>query len=456
MDAYAALFRSVLHPAWETVLRGRPTLARLELLRKLQWRSSDELVAFQVGELRKLVRHAGAHVPYYRDAFAERGVSHEDLRSPDDMRHLPLLTRDMASSSFAARKSQVSPLPTITKTTSGSSGNPLCFAYDEGSEYWRQATKLRGYEWAGYRPGDEVLHYWGPPPKPLPPFRQRAKMAIDRALRREHYVDCVTQNEAKLLATVDLIRRRRPKAIVCYAQSGGGLARFIVDRRLRDWGTIPVICGAEPLLPNDRAALRDAFGPAVFDTYGCRETMLMATECDQHDGLHVCMENILLEVLVTGSDGRTRHAEPGEVGEVVITDLHNFGAPLIRYKNGDLARWGGHVRCSCGRAHPKISAIEGRVNEAFVDGRGGRVNGMYFCTIMVPMAPAVKRYQAIQHKDRSITLKLVPTERYSDETTRIIRRNLEAAIPGVPLSIELVAHIAAAESGKGRPVVVEV
>lgn len=455
MDPYATFFRAVLHPAWETHFRKRSTLPRLQKLRETQWLSLDELTAFQMRQLSKLLRHAQANVPYYRAAMRAAGVGAADFRTPGDIRKLPLLPRALAGETLQARTTTAAPFPTILKTTSGSSGDPLSFAYDAGSEAWRQAMKLRGYEWAGYRPGDRVLHYWGPAPRPRPSLGKRVKMAVDRAIRREHYFDCVTQDEAHLLQAVKMIRTQQPKVIVCYAQSGGGLARFILERGLRDWDTIPVICGAEPLFLADRQLMERAFGLAVFDTYGCRETMLIASECAAHKGLHSSMENILLEVLVIGADGSQRPAEPGECGNVVITDLHNLGQPLIRYVNGDLAIAGDDSLCACGRAIPRIASVDGRVNEALTDGRGGQVNGMYFCTIMVPLAHAVRRYQATQHKNKAITLKIVPTESYGKETAKILRDNITRAIPGVHLKIELVDSIESAASGKGRPVVVE-
>ena len=455
MDHYAAFFQSVLHPAWETYFRKRPTLPHLATLRRTQWLSLDELTAFQMRELSKLLRHAQENVPYYRQTMGRAGVAASDFRAPDDIRKLPLLSRDLARETVQARTAVAPPFPDILKTTSGSSGNPLAFAYDAGSESWRQAVKLRGYEWAGYRPGDRVLHYWGPPPRPQPPLAKRLKVAVDRAIRREHYLDCVSQDEAHLLDAVKMIQTRRPKVIVCYAQSGAALARFVVDRGLRDWKKIPVICGAEPLFSHDRAIMERAFGPAVFDTYGCRETMLIATECAAHDGLHMSMENILVEILVIGRDGSERPAKPGEVGNVVITDLHNLGQPLIRYVNGDLAVAGDNGLCGCGRAIPRIASVDGRVTEALTDGKGGRVQGMYFCTIMVPLAHAIRRYRATQHKDRAITLQIVPTDEYGTDTARILRDNISRAIPGVPLKIELVDSIASGASGKARSVVVE-
>src|SRR3954452_20278023 len=121
---------------------------------------------------------------------------------------------------------------------------------------------------------------------------------------------------------VSAIRRDRPEVLVCYSQAIADLARHVVGRKLRDWDTIPVICGAERLYPADRVVVEEAFGPAVFETYGCREVMLMATECPSHAGLHTSMETLVVEVVVRdgeGAAGTSRPARPGELGEVVVT-----------------------------------------------------------------------------------------------------------------------------------------
>lgn len=456
MSVYGTLFRHVLLPAYEQGVKRRPTARILRQLERTQWSSLDELHAMQVRDLRRLLEHAHAHVPWYRKKLDEVGLRPGDFESIEDLAKLPLLTRAAAREAGDSRRSTAPPFPQVMKSTSGTMGQPLAFGYDVGSEYWRQAVKLRGYAWAGYRQGEPSLHYWGASAKP-PPRLQQAKIGVDRLLRRETYVNCTLRDDASMAAAVEEIERTKPKTLLCYTQAGADLARFVNARGLRTWDTIPVICGAERLFPADREALEQAFGPAVFETYGCRELMLIATECEAHDGLHQSMENLIVEVVVTEGE-RQRPALPGEVGEVVVTDLHNFGMPFIRYANGDLAQQGDGKRCSCGRNHLRLGPIEGRVTETLRDGSGGRVSGLVFNVMFASaLAASVKQFQAVQRKDGSITLKLVPeaNARLDEGALETIRATCRDYLKGVDVQTEIVGEIPLTKGGKRQVVVVE-
>jgi phenylacetate-CoA ligase len=452
IDLYGALVRRILYPAWESGVRRRPTLARLRRLRALETASLDQLESFQRSELAALLRHAYESVPYYRRLLDGAGARPEDVRDRADLARLPILTRQLAQSSAHERVSTAPPLPAIKKTTGGTTGEPLVIRYDAGSEYWRQAVRLRGFGWTGWRIGDPSLHYWGEYTVERS-LAALAKERVDRALKREHYIDCTPRGDQHKDQVIAAIRRIRPRAIFCYAQAGAELARHINRTGARSWGTIPVVCGAERVFPTDRAALEEAFGPAVFETYGCRETMLIASECGEHDGLHLHMENLLVEI--AGPDGQP--APPGTTGEVLLTDLHNFGQPLIRYAIGDLAiAMDPATGCRCGRAHPRLASVEGRQTETLRDRDGRPVGGMVFNLAFSPLAEAVRQFQAVQHRDGSITVKVVPS---GGELPRAalehVARSCARYLPGVPVLFEEVADIPATATGKRRVVVVE-
>jgi phenylacetate-CoA ligase len=453
-DLYGRVFQKVLYPGWESLVKKRPTLKRLAYLERTQWRPLDELRAQADADLQRLVQHAYANVPYYRRRFEAAGVRPGEIRTAADLARLPLMSRTEARETLEERAATAGPRVEIRKTTGGTTGQPLLFGYDLESEYWRQAVKLRGYAWAGYHIGDRTLHYWGAPTRPLPPPKTRAKIAVDRFLKRERYVNCTLRGDAEMERVVSIIRADQPKAILCYTQAGADLARFIVQRNLRDWGTIPVLCCAEGLFPADREQLEAAFGPAVFETYGCREVMLIGTECEAHAGLHVSAENLIVEVVVV-EDGGERPARPGESGEVVLTDLHNFGMPFIRYANGDRAIQGPEERCPCGRTLPRLAAVDGRSADTLRDGHGNRVGGLVFNLIFSVLAATVRQFQAVQHKDRSITLRLIPTDKLDDTARAHIRHNIAKYLPGIDVKIETVTDIPVSASGKRQVVIVE-
>jgi phenylacetate-CoA ligase len=450
MSLYGDLVGAVLFPLWESGVRRRPTLGLLADLVAGERTSLDELRARQSAALRRLARHAFEQVPFYRRRFEAAGLDPDDVCGVEDLARLPVVTRDELRDAGRDWESVGEPRPTIRKSTSGTMGKPLVFGYEPASEHWRQAVKLRGYGWAGYRVGRRALHYWGAG-RPGASHLARWKTTADHKLKRERYVDCTRRSRADLDAVAALVARERPEALLCYSQAGADLARHVLEGDLRRWGTIPVLCGAEKLTGPDRAALEAAFGPAVFETYGCREVMLIATECEAHAGLHVSMENLVVEVL--GQDGEP--ARPGELGKVVVTDLHNFGMPFIRYANGDLAVAGPEARCPCGRTLPRLASIEGRITDALLDGAGRRVNGLVFNVVIAHLAHGIRQFQVVQRRDRAITVRIVPTARFDDGIRQTLRETCERYLPGTPVSLDLVSEIPAGAGGKRQVVVVE-
>lgn len=451
MDLYAELVKRALFPLWEGTIRGRPTLDLLRHLEETQHRPLHELEALQLGALRRLLRHSYQHVPFYRARLDGAGMRPAHVRTFADLRRLPILERADVRAAGETRASVAEPLPAIHKTTTGSSGEPLAIAYDRGSESWRQATKLRGYGWAGHRVGTETVHYWGR--TPLPSGLRGAKIKIDRVLRQERWLDCSSRSDVDLEAVARELRRAPPRVLLCFAQAGADLARFVLARRARRWPDINVICAAERLLPSDRAAIVEAFGPNVFETYGSREVMLMAAECEAHDGLHVSMENLIVEIVVR-ENGTERPAEDGETGEIVVTDLHNYGMPFLRYATGDLAVSRGRSRCQCGRSLVRIGRIEGRVTETLVAGDGGRVSGLLFVVAMVARGQALQAYQVVQHRDRSVTIRVL-CDHLSKETEAQLRTLIAPYLRGLPLTFVRVDALPLDPSGKRRQVVVE-
>ncbi len=453
-DRYGQLLASTLFPAFEAA-RGRPTVPLLRYIEETSMWSGAQLRELQTGLLRRLLRHAYRHTSYYRRVLDERGLRAEDVCSPDDLGKLPLLDRPTLRATMLERSANAPPVGIIRKVTSGSSGQPVEVLYNAESRHWRDAIRWRGYGWGGYRIGMRAMHYWGFVPQAGTTWWKKTKVKVDRAFKRDLYIDCTPRSEAALTEVVQQIRIFKPNVMIAYASGAGALARFVNDRGLRDWDDIPVLTGAEGLLPHDRQEIVKAFGDA-FDTYGCREVMLMASECPAHAGMHTSMENLIIELVVREGD-TVRAARPGETGEVVITDLHNLACPMIRYVNGDLAVAAEDERCKCGRGLSRIREIQGRVTETMYDGHGNAVGGLVFNILFSTIGHVARSFQVHQHSDGRVVFKVVPFKGNALPGTeeQILRSHAERYLPGAPFSIEIVDEIPLTSAGKRRVVVCE-
>ena len=449
LDLYGWLYQSVLHQSWERYVKRRPIPAYLESLEKSQWSPASELERVQIRALRQLLTHAQANVPYYRELFAQVRFDPRGLSKREDVAQIPVLTKEIIRERYDDLVDPAHRGLNIQKGTSGSTGVPLKFEHCLDSNSWREATRIRGYRWAGYRVGGPTFHYWG---QAAPPAGKKgAKVRLDRALKRDVFVDSMHNDEASMLRAVELLRKARPSCMVVYTQSCAMWARFILDRGLRDWPDIPVLCGAEAVLPQDREVLARAFGHGIFETYGSREVMLMASECSAHAGMHLSEENVLLEVAENGAP-----LPAGQSGDVLVTDLHNYGFPFIRYANGDLATMHDATPCACGRGLRRLESVEGRRADTLMDKDGKPIPGLVFHVLFGDArSQLVSQFQATQRKDGSVTLRIVRGPGWNEEGFRTIAGRIEGYLRGLPLQVETVEMIPLGPNGKRRTIIVE-
>jgi phenylacetate-CoA ligase len=176
--------------------------------------------------------------------------------------------------------------------------------------------------------------------------------------------------------------------------------------------------------------------------------MLMAAECDRHEGLHLTTEQLLVEVV----DDEGRPTPDGEEGNVVVTDLFNYGMPFVRYVNGDRAIAGWH-KCSCGRGLPLMSPPLGRTLDVLTVSDGRRIPGEFFPHLLKDF-PAIKRFQVVQDEPDQVELRLVLREGWgAEDRSRLETLLRDAAGPVMRIQIVPVADIPLTPAGKLRVVV---
>ncbi|MEI8314487.1 MAG: phenylacetate--CoA ligase family protein [Verrucomicrobiota bacterium] len=445
MNRYGSTYRNLLWPAYEG-LRGRQTHKLFHTAEARQWWSIDRLRDYQWQEITRLIRHAHAHTTWYRRVFEKLSLGPEDVRTLADFQRLPPLGKEEIRQSRDEMVATQQPGPLYAERTGGSTGVPLQYFYNRGSYEWRLAVSQRGYSWAGCEDGARQFYLWGEPIG-TPPWPARLKTKLHNAFLRRRLVSSFRLTTDALHRCVAEINGFRPLTIIGYTNALALLAQHILDTRPLRHQPTGIITAAEGVNSLQRDVIQRAFGAPVFASYGSREFMLIGMECDQHNGLHLSADNLLIETI--RPDGTL--AAPGEVGEILVTDLHNFGMPLIRYKIGDLGVLTTRV-CSCGRGLPLLERVEGRVLDMIRTPDGRMLPGEFFPHLMKEFE-SVRQFQVIQTRLDRLQIKLVlgngnPVPRIEQE----VRQRLGTSIQ---LDIQAVDEIPVGKNGKFRVTISE-
>jgi phenylacetate-CoA ligase len=443
---YESLFRKVLYPAYESGLRRRRTLGYLRGYERDQWRSADEIDALQWQKLQRLISHCWQQVPFYRQWWGQVGVeSAADIASREDYARLPLLTKPVIREHFDAMIAPAYRDGMYFKTTGGSTGEPLRFGYTRESYERRIAVMFRGYGWAGAHLGQRTVYLWGAPVAAPAGFHLFKDQLYHAAFNRR-MLNAFDMSEQRMAEYADAIDHFRPETIVSYVGPLVELAQWIERNGRTIHRPQRILGAAEALHPHQRALLERVFGAPAYDTYGCREFMLIAAECEARDGLHINADHLLVEF----ADGRDTTGP----SDLVVTDLHNEGMPLMRYVNGDLGT-PGHAHCSCGRGLPMLAKVDGRKLDALRLQDGRLLPGEYIVYVFLAIN-GVKQYQVVQRELDALLVRLVPDAGYDASVHEVIRDGIRKLTGNhVRIDFELADAIALTTSGKRRVTVCE-
>jgi phenylacetate-CoA ligase len=399
------------------------------------------------------VQHAYVHVPHYRDAMREGGLDPAAINSLEDVRKLPLLTKTDVRTGlyFDLFADNHHKKEMLRISTSGSTGEPFVTYADKYQLEFRFATTLRALEWTGWRFGDRQARLWHQTigMSKLEVMRER----IDAWFMRRLFIPAWEMSPDALEEFVVKIRDHRPVLVDGYAESFNFLANYALLGKSPGFSPKAIMSSAQSLTESSRNAIEEAFGARVFDKYGSREFSGIAYECDHGRDHHVMDESYLVELLVDG-----RPAEPGETGEVVITDLNNFSVPLIRYRIGDLAvAVDNTTACPCGRHLSRIGRIEGRTQAIVHCADGTWLPGAFFSHFFKEYEHAVRFFQVHQSTVGAMTLRVVKNSRFTQEALDELLAGLRRFTgERMAIDVEFVESIPLGVTGKRAPVVSEI
>jgi len=339
----------------------RETLATATLVRRLRqaMRQDARRVAPERDRLlRAMVHHAWERVPFYREHWSKAGFDPTDFRGRSDLHQIPIARPAELKAALAAGRLLPQGVRAETcgylESSGSSSGVPSRYYRGVSEERIRRAVGLHiwrehGFGWRHataqfqIKPGSQ--HF-------LQRFGIAPKTWIGSTRPTPEQLDLFIDADADVVVGTATSLRRIARAIEASGQKPPQAPRL-------------VICAGELADETTRRLVRRVLRTEIVALYGMTEVGYVAFQCERREAMHVNPLSHIVEIIRDG-----RPVAGGEIGEMVITDLHSRTTPFIRYANGDLAT-AAATACPCGRSAPPIAAVEGRASGCITlpDGR---------------------------------------------------------------------------------------
>lgn len=447
MPLYPSLLQKFLMPLYEKI-KGKNLLFYLnEYESHLTW-SPEQLKSHQWKEVKKLLIHAFDNTTFYPEMWAKAGInSIDDIQSISDFEKLPLISKDDIAKHYQGFVAK-NYANNIKKATGGSTGQPFRFELNTDSNTRREAIMWRGYGWLGAGLGQKTLYLWGADIG-QPTKLKVLKNNLYHAFYNRKMLNSFAMNTNNMHTYIEEINNYRPTALVAYVNPLYELARFIIKYKISVFSPKTILTGAEPLHEFQREVIEKAFNCKVYNTFGCREFMLMSAECQAHKKLHINSDHLVVETVNDLGQSIT-----GESADLVVTDLYNYGMPLIRYVNGDRATL---IRqpCGCENPLPIMSSIDGRKLDMIKTASGKSIPGELFPHLFKEFI-GIDKFQVKQSEISSLQIRLITNKHFTEQNKDDITKEINKyAKNELQLVFDLVDDIPLTVSGKHRVTICE-
>jgi phenylacetate-CoA ligase len=407
-------------------------------LERTQWLSNLDLEKLQIKRLKALIQHAYQNVPYYHRRFKKLKLKPCDIRTIEDIVKLPILTKkDVRKNLPDLIARNISRQKILPSSTAGSTGEPLRFFTCLDSQNRGIAAQLRALKWYQINMRDNIAEIYGTPPEAS---EHDLSIMLKDLIRKRIKLNSYNLSHESMAKFAKKLQSFKPKAIMAFASSAYLFARYVIENRIEGIRPKVTVSTGEKLYDFQRESIKKAFACEVFDFYGSREVLSMASQCPEQTGYHVSAENMLLEIIKGG-----QQVSSNEIGKVLVTDFYNYAMPFIRYENGDLACQSGE-KCSCGRGLPLIKSIEGRISSiiSLNDGRFVVSPGFTYVFKDLP----VEWYKIVQETRDKFLIKVVKGDGFSANDTISIIKKMREYLGNVEVKVEFLQNKPISRSGK--------
>jgi len=419
----------------------------LKVLLKTQWYTKEKLMDLINKTFVELFNHAILTVPFYQKLLEKGIISKKDIRSIEDIKKLPIISKEMIRENpteFLSKKYKEKSL--ITINTSGTTGKTLNIFVDRDSRRYAYAFFSRLKDWADIKSELKNVTFAGRtivrPDETRPPFWRR-NIKMNNYLFSSYHL-----SPDNIKFYVDKLKSIQPHYIDSYPSSLYKIADYMKNESTFEMSPKAIITSSETLFDYQRETIEKVFGCPIFDQYGCAEQVVFVSQCEKGT-YHVHPEFGFVEFIrENGSE-----AMPGESARLICTGFTNLAMPLIRYDIGDTGILSNQA-CLCGRNFPVIEKILGRTDDILImrDGRHvGRLDPVF------KGLQSIKEAQIIQEDFDTILLKIVPDKGYIEEEIKNIVWELKKRLGSqAVINVDIVEKISRTATGKFRAVISKV
>jgi phenylacetate-CoA ligase len=391
--------------------------------------SSEKLRKSTERRIIRMIRNAYKNVPFYKQLYDNWGISiKKDIKSLDDLKKLPSITKDEIREHFPAsivsKKFKVEDCH--YSATTGSTGRSLPFVFNQSAYAFYIATGLRMYTMIGYRPWHKMVYikYTAIKYPQFGPF-----------FRTDHIPSTIPAGEQ-----IAMLRKMKPDLLLGYASIIFEIAQKATPDDLKHIRPKFIGINSELSTKDQRDFISSVFGCPVYDEYSTEETWMIASQC-RHGNYHLYIDNVWVEFI----DKNGNDVKPGEEGEMVFTTSRSDAMPFIRYRIGDIGRYSDKT-CACGLGYPLLEAFDGRADDSFILPSGKYISSLKilntFTRYIKKYLHLMEEFKIIQKDRGHIVIELVRGREYSDSQFQELINSLHGIFSEpVTISVEHVDHI---------------
>lgn len=416
------------------------------LMQHDRW-SEDKLAALQEQKLTEILRYACLYIPYYQNIMEKAGIGADDIKDKTALSFFPVLTKPIIQERFDDLVDpKMSQKEYVTEHSGGSTGQPTKVRRYLKARAAVHASTWRANSWMGWEIGDPWIWLWGRLSTSKSSWKSKLVNLYKTLGCQESFFNVHGLDKKKLLKFARAVRLFRPKLIEGYTNAFYQLCLLLRQENIELPKLMGVATTAETLYSEQRRLIEDVLGCKVFNRYASSEVGLIASECSEHDGLHLAAENIYIECVKEDKSP----VAPGEPGKLLITDLNNRVMPLIRYDLGDMGIISTEP-CKCGRPYPLLQKVIGRQSDVLRLPNKKIVFPDDLAEIFYPL-PQVRKFQVIQEELSKVNVFVALKSGSEDESLKaLIYRQLQEALgDGTDIKLDFVEDIPILSSGKHR------